>query len=722
MIGTLKRYQVLVKQYGLRRCVGRVVHDWKRRRGLLKPRFPAWRWEERPLQTWLRPGVPGEPAGFRAYRAAAGVKFFFAPGEPPHIPAEWLAAAVREADELLAGRFRYFSHAVAQLGSPEPDWLANPFTGQREAPGRHWLDTEDFEPQRGDVKFIWEPSRFGWVFTLARAYAANRDEKYAEAFWQLLESWMRANPPQSGPNWICGQETAIRVLAATFGGYVFWNSPAATDERVAALVVMLAGSAERIAGNIDYARSQMGNHAVSEAAGIFAVGVLLPELREAEKWRRLGQFVLEDEARQFCAADGSYAQHSMNYQRLMLHDYLWSLALGERNGIQFSELTRERLGRSYEFLYQLQDETGWLPNYGPNDGALILPLNGCAYRDFRPVLGAMHYLLRRQRLYDDGPWSEDLLWLFGAGAADAPVSASQRSSRDFAAGGYYTIRTPQAWAMVRCHSYRNRPNQADMLHLDLWWRGINLLRDSGSFSYYDPAGQWGRYFVSTAAHNTVTVGDVDQMIKGPRFQWLSLLSSRFLGRRHGAEVTVWEGEHFGYRRLPSRAVHRRTIVCLGGSGWLVVDDVFGAGDEIVRLYWQLPDLAYQAQGAGLRLEMPQGVCSLHLASQAPGLEWTVLRGVDDGELRAGWDSSHYARRDAALTVRSTARGRLPMRLVTLIGLGAPIVPAELDPGAVLRWHFGDPPTEWTVRLTGPDRDLSPLAALERDGQLCELQS
>jgi len=105
--------------------------------------------------------------------------------------------------------------------------------------------------------------------------------------------------------------------------------------------------------------------------------------------------------------------------------------------------------------------------------------------------------------------------------------------------------------MVRCHSYRNRPNQADMLHLDLWWRGVNVLRDSGSFTYYDPLTEWNRYFLSAAAHNTITVAGQDQMIKGPRFQWFSLVQSRFLGYRENELGSLWRG---GTHRLPETPV------------------------------------------------------------------------------------------------------------------------------------------------------------------------
>ena len=35
-----------------------------------------------------------------------------------------------------------------------------------------------------------------------------------------------------------------------------------------------------------------------------------------------------------------------------------------------------------------------------------------------------------------------------------------------------------------------RPSQADALHLDLWHRGVNLLRDAGTFSYNAEGAEW----------------------------------------------------------------------------------------------------------------------------------------------------------------------------------------------------------------------------------------
>lgn len=39
-----------------------------------------------------------------------------------------------------------------------------------------------------------------------------------------------------------------------------------------------------------------------------------------------------------------------------------------------------------EFLNSFIQETGWLPNYGANDGSNLFPLTGDDYRDFRSSL------------------------------------------------------------------------------------------------------------------------------------------------------------------------------------------------------------------------------------------------------------------------------------------------------------------------------------------------
>jgi hypothetical protein len=128
----------------------------------------------------------------------------------------------------------------------------------------------------GDLKFILEPSRFLFVYPLARAYAISDKEQFAEAFWKAVEDWARSSPPMSGPLWICGQESSLRILALSFGLYAFLHSPATTPRRVELLLSMIAAHAWRTEQTVGYARSQRSNHLFSEAVGLLTVGILYP--------------------------------------------------------------------------------------------------------------------------------------------------------------------------------------------------------------------------------------------------------------------------------------------------------------------------------------------------------------------------------------------------------------------------------------------------------------
>jgi hypothetical protein len=50
-----------------------------------------------------------------------------------------------------------------------PHWHRNPFTGaEAPEPTRPWCQIPDFDARVGDIKIIWEASRFDWVLTFAQ--------------------------------------------------------------------------------------------------------------------------------------------------------------------------------------------------------------------------------------------------------------------------------------------------------------------------------------------------------------------------------------------------------------------------------------------------------------------------------------------------------------------------------------------------------------------------
>lgn len=636
----------------------RAWYALQQRTGYLKRQLPNRPWHEQPLATFLRDQRLAEPARYAAYRRSAAPHFFFGPDACAagklYFQAwdQGLTSPVEVAAELAAGILRYFEHTPATIGCP-PQWHRNPFTGQTAPVEGHWSELSDFG--YGDIKIIWEPSRFGFVYTLVRAYWRTGNEHYAEIFWQFVEDWRRHNPPQQGPNWKCGQETTFRIMAWCFGLYGFLQSPSTTEVRLSQLAQMIAVSGQRIAANIDYALSQQNNHSVSEAVGLWTIGLLFPEFTQAEQWRNQGRALLERLAGELIYLDGSFVQHSMNYHRVLLHDYLWALRLGALLDQPLSQATAERVGCAGRWLYQVQDPgTGRVPHYGQMDGALVLPLNNCDYLDFRPVIQAVHYLISGFRCYPAGPWDEDLYWLCGTASLNAPLQVTERCNLQATEGGYYTLRSTESFLFTRCATYRHRPGQADMLHVDVWWRGQNIALDPGTYSYNAPA-PWQNPLAHTRYHNTVTVNDRDQMERVGKFLWLPWLQSRV---NHAmppvAGVTqYWEGEHQGYRRLPVPVRHRRALVGLPQNSWLVVDLLQSTANHTYRLHWLLADFPYQwqEQQQQMCLETAAGPYTLQVGTVTGQGQATVERAAAASP--RGWQALYYFTRQPAISLDLT---------------------------------------------------------------------
>lgn len=643
------------KTFGPAWLAYRLGYAVRLRSGLFRYQLPATSWAAQPLAAFLSDPALAKPEGYLAYRREHCPQFFFAPTDRLQyisLLKRWDREGedvVDTAEKFSQGMLSYFSHMPVSIGCP-PDWHRNPFSHNASPADCHWSEIDDFAA--GDIKLIWEPNRFSFVYALVRAYWRTKEEQYAELFWRLVEDWRHHNPPQQGVNWKCGQEISFRIMAWCFGLYGFLDAPATTPERVLMLAQMIAVSGERITANLSYALSQNNNHGISEGMGLWTIGLLFPELRAAPTWQETGWHVLETQGKKLIYDDGSFSQHSVNYHRVMLHDYIWSLRLAELHGHRPKADLYERVRNATEWLYQIQDDvSGQVPNYGANDGTLVLPLTNCSYRDFRPIIQAAHYAIRGTRCYSSGVWDEELLWLFGPDALNAPLALLKRTDLHATDGGYYTLRSPQSFAFIRCGAFRHRPGEADLLHVDLWWRGQNIASDTGTYSYNAPA-PWNNPFAHTAHHNTVTVDGLDQMERVSKFLWLPWATGQkqWHAQSTHKSLAYWEGQHDGYARLAAPVSYCRGILRLDEEWWAVVDVLRSAESHLYRLHWLLRDYPYTWNEAArsLTVQTPAGAYYMQMATLAHNGSASLVRA--DCESTRGWHAPYYYSREPAISV------------------------------------------------------------------------
>lgn len=513
-----------------------------------------------------------------------------------------------------------FSHWSFTVAARPPDWLANPFSGQRVAlPERDWWQIPDFDPAVGDIKLIWELSRMDWVLAFAQR-ARNGDADALARLNQWLADWCTHNPPYRGPNWKCGQEASMRVMHLAVAALILgqFRQPATGLRDLVRLHL------QRIAPTVQYAMAQDNNHGTSEAAALFIGGSWLASLGAAEgaRWQQTGRRWLENRAARLIGLQGSFSQYSLNYHRVMLDTFCMAEVWRQHMALPaFSARWHDRALAATQWLrHMVSPLNGDGPNLGANDGARLLQLTDTAYRDYRPSVQLGMALFTNQRAYaQDGPWNYLLHWL---GVPVPQALAPQAGSLVADDGGFAVLRRGEAMAMLRYPRFCFRPSQADALHLDLWLGGDNLLRDAGSFSY-NTEPKWQNYFGGTASHNTVQFDERDQMPRLSRFLFSDWLKTSFLEPLAQDVLAM----HFaaGYRD-GHHASHRRHI-SLGDSHLRVVDEVAGFARKAV-LRWRVAPGEWRLEGQRLT----NGAHVLTVQASMPLVRC---------ELVEGWESRHY---------------------------------------------------------------------------------
>lgn len=553
----------------------RIQYEFKRKTGLLKSEYPI-QLKTQPfisLDNWRKTAAP----------------FFFLNKESlsfPKIPSKQLE---EEANNILNGKIPFFSAEFKDLGK-EYDWVTNPDSGHKYDVKKHWTEINDFSQEAGDIKFVWEKSRFSYLYTIIR-YDYHFKKDYSTFVFSEIESWIAANPLNCGPNYKCSQEISLRVFNWLFVLYYYKNSPALTETRFQKIINSIYGQIRHVYSNINFSRIAVrNNHAITETLALYLIGLLMPFFPDSAKWKKEGKQWFEEEINYQIYDDGTFIQFSHNYHRVLIQLLTWALVLAEVNKESFKPSIYEKAKKSLNYLYQCQMlENGHLPNYGANDGALFFKLNDAEYRDYRPQLNALYHFFTKKTLYTEGGDFEDVNWYFNyeKEVFDKTFDLQQQTTNKFDIGGIYTIRDKDTFTFLKCATYKDRPSHADNLHIDIWHKGENRVVDSGTYKY-NTEPKLVKYFSGTAGHNTVMLGDFDQMEKGERFIWLNWAKSKKIELKEYTDYWEFYGKIDAFQHAGKDIFHERKIRKYKNRlFWEIEDTIIHDTDFPMRQLWHI---------------------------------------------------------------------------------------------------------------------------------------
>ena len=467
-------------------------------------------------------------------------------------------------------------------------WTMNPESGKDFGAGKHWSQIESYDPGKGDIKYVWERARFSYLLDIMR-YDASTKEDHSEFVFDKITDFIKHNPLNTGPNYVCSQEISIRLLNWLFLLNFYKESTNLNEEFFSLIIRSIYGQLKHVYSNIDFSCIAVrNNHAITECSMLYIAGMLFPEFPESAKWKKTGLKRLIKEVGYQIYPDGTHLQYSTNYHRVVLQTLTYVLAIMSINHQPIPEIIRERYCKSIEFLFRCQDnKTGWLPNYGANDGALFFPLSDSDYRDYRPQLDAAYYLATGKNLYPET--FEERKWFC---SSTKPFTNQfklkpQNGFFRFDNGGIYIIHDKGTMTFFKCASYsKNRPSQADDLHLDIWVDGKNILNDAGSYQY-NTSLENILYFNGTESHNTVMLDDQSQMKKGPRFIWFDWTPEAHFKFEEQDDQWFLNGKILAFQSLGKSIYHERTVRKMKGSNiWKVTDIIHNkpAGTTMRQLW------------------------------------------------------------------------------------------------------------------------------------------
>ncbi|WP_291316409.1 alginate lyase family protein [Desulfuromonas sp.] len=540
---------------------------------------------------------------------------------------------------LEGGRIDFFGHAPVDVGRPVR-WHHDPLSGIA-APADSFGKGINYRDDAlvGNVKVLWELGRHQHLVPLAVAYAVTGNQSYRDAVAEQIRGWIRDNPFGLGIHWCSALEAALRLIS-----WAIVHSLFALRDGEEGLFGAVEGS-EVGASIYQHAwfvahflsrHSSANNHLIGELTGLWTATQVFDLGAQGEKWGRMAQAELEQEALKQVCPDGVNREQATYYHLWVLEYFLFAALVGRRSATPFSPGFLEGIEAMAGFLRSITPEGGVPPQIGDADDGCVARFDPRWPQDpYGPVLAAAETLASGTA--PTGEPSQKAFWYgLAAGAFQTnerhPVAKDGASTfpRAYSNGGYAVMGDadcrlvfdagPLGYPSIAAHGH------ADALSFCLAVGGLWWLVDPGTYAYHsEPA--WRNYFRGTSAHNTLLVNGQDQSRIGGPFLWTEHAAAALDGCGVDDGGGQWaQGHHTGYRRFD--VTHRRRVVFDPSAREVqILDEIDGPQPRDVALFFHFaPEVTLEEGAAGRWLASRSASRDTLSLSVDPGWDWEVKRG------------------------------------------------------------------------------------------------
>lgn len=574
------------------------------------------------------------------------------------------------------GKILAFRSWVADYGQPVK-WDRDPVTKNHWPNKLHSLKI-GHQPSDGklrDIKYVWEIARFIHLADIVRYLYINPDKSIARETLKQIRSFEENNPINQGVNWISEQEVAIRTCMFTRLLFALKALQLLNEGDALLLMRQIIAGAEFCYKENNFARHCIANnHFLSGALGMYLPAILFPWHPHSARWRKRGRRDILESLGQW-NNEGGYVQPAHNYHRLALNYLLHAKIIADAdNDSELSNALTKTIAKSESFLFEFIDqESGLLPNWGPNDGAQLCSWTSCPYEDFRPVVKAAQYAINGVSPITIGPWDEYLYWMFNHTQLQPKQTRPQTLNAKYPTSGLQIVRHKEAKiaGFFRTGPINSRyGQQADLLHFDLFHKGRNVLIDAGSYSYGET--RFHNWFRSVFAHNTLHITGHDQMTPFSKFLYINWPETKIhnLSASPNSNFTqILSASHNGYKRVARGLRHTRTIG-LHKEGFFTILDQISTPSPLSKtavVRWNLERSEHKLNNNSIEINYPDHSFQIKWSCNRP-YESSIFEGSENPI--AGWSSRAYGIKIPSTEIHIKSKIEPNLKFLTIMGPAA----------------------------------------------------
>lgn len=385
-------------------------------------------------------------------------------------------------------------------------FLTNWFDNYIHSNKLYWYEISDFNVEAGDIKGVWELSRWYWAIRISCNPKMSLSEKRC-IIHEIAKFWKIQNPFLRGPNWKCGQEVSLRLIHYLISLRLLDRGNSHINEEQKLFV---SQHLQRIEPTLSYAKGQKNNHWISEAVALIIGGLWLGGTN-GQKYFKKGTTELFNAINILFNVDGSFAQSSFNY----LRHVLTLIAISRLEILSFGEdsnfLGSKKLSKALNFYSHFtKDRENCTHNWGANDGSNPLAISGLDFLDPLAHKGLYDFTFFGSDYFGENQIVKGIVEKYHtmqrcSTVLDSYLFGSQQLPQlgfsEFSDGGLIFYRTSDYRVLIRLPKFNFKPSQDDVGHFDVIYKGNNCILDAGTYSYFTHEQNF-KYFQGIQSHNT----------------------------------------------------------------------------------------------------------------------------------------------------------------------------------------------------------------------------